>query len=306
MQTNRVPQTNPQTTGKQPAAAHRRLSQAAIGALERSAKHRNQAKTARREETRNVSLKPNLVDRFGSKRPSHNESNRGPTPDETSAKVSRLATAASISAFIATGCLIFAFVTHSQASTALASAKADLKTVVVAAKQIPSGTTVSADMLTTAEVPAACLGDDAVFEADEVVGKQSVVRISENRPVHSADLTRSDGSSSLAGKISKGKKAVSINVTTETDFSQSLLHQGDRVSLYSFEDGTKKKICEDVEELALDGYTSYADLSRDGVFASYSTVTVEVTKSTAEAIRELQSKKTTIWMILTATADVRH
>lgn len=253
-----------------------------------------------------MTLKPNLADRFGAKRPPRNEGNREPAPDEASAKVSRLATAASVSAFIATGCLIFAFVTHSQASAALASAKADLKTVVVAAKQIPSGTTLSKEMLTTADVPAACLGDDAVFEIDEAVGKQSVVRISESRPIYGADLTGSSESSSLASKISKGKKAVSINVTTETDFAQSLLHQGDRVSLYSFEGGAKKRICKDVEVLALDGCTSYADLSHDGVSASYSTVTVEVDEPTAEEIRELQSEKETIWMILTATADAKR
>lgn len=251
-------------------------------------------------------MKPNLADRLGTRRAPRNEGSREPAPDETSAKVSRLATAASISAFVATGCLIFAFVTHSQASTALASAKADLKTTVVAAKQIPSGTTISEEMLTTADIPAACLGDDAVCDLSEAVGKQSVIKISANRPVHASDLTQSDGSSSLASKISKGKKAVSIAVTAETDFAQSLLHQGDRVSLYSFEEGTKTRICRDVEVLALDGYTSYADLSRDGVAASYSTVTVEVPNSTAERIRELQSKGSTIWMILTATADVDH
>lgn len=251
-------------------------------------------------------LKQNLSSRFTANRKPRSESNREPSPDETASKVSRLATVASVSAFVATGCLIFAFVTHSQASAALASAKGDLKTVVVAAKQIPSGTTISEEMLTMAEVPSACLGDDAAYELDEVVGRQSVVRISENRPVHSAELTRSEGSSSLASKISKGKKAVSIDVTTETDFAQSLLHQGDRVSLYSFADGVKKKICKDVEVLALDGYTSYADLNRNGANVAYSTVTVEVGESTAEEIRELQSKKTTIWMILTASTDIKR
>lgn len=253
-----------------------------------------------------MAIKPNLADRLGAKRKTRGENTQDPRSDAVTTKVSRLATITSISAFIACGCLIFAFVTHAQASTALASAKAELETVVIAAKQIPSGATVNEDMLTTADVPAACLGDDAVFEPDEVIGKQAVVRIGKNTPIHSAELTQSEGSSSLASKISKGKKAVSVNATTESDFAQSLLHQGDRVSLYSFEDGNKKKICTDVEVLALDGFTSYADLVRDGKSASYSTVTVEVDNNTAEEIRALQSEKATIWMILTATADVKR
>lgn len=251
-------------------------------------------------------LKPNLADRLGGRKKQGSGEEKATQKEDMSAKVSRLATATSISAFIATGCLVFAFVTHSQAASALASAKADLKTVVVAAEQIPCGATISEEMLTTADVPGHCLGEDTATQVEDVVGKQAIVRIDENCPLRGAELNQTDTSSSLASKISKGKKAVSINVTTESDFAQSLLHQGDRVTLYSFENGVKSRICKDVEVLALDGYTNYADLSQDGVSASYSTVTVEVTRSTAEKIRELQSEKETIWMVLTATADLNR
>ncbi len=225
---------------------------------------------------------------------------------DINAKVARLATITSVSAFVATGCLIFAFVTHSQASTALADVESDMKTAVVAAKQIGQGSTITADMVTTMQIPGRYIASDTPSSVEEVVGKQAVVCMKENAQVRTACLNRNDDSSSLASRISKGMKAVSISVNTETDFAQSLLHQGDRVSLYCFEDGKKMRICKDAEVLALDGYTSYADLSDDGVTAEYSTVTVEVSKSKAEEIRGLQDSKSSIWMVLTASTDVKR
>ncbi|MGN0039380.1 MAG: SAF domain-containing protein, partial [Coriobacteriales bacterium] len=131
-------------------------------------------------------------------------SHSAPTPDETSAKVSRLAAITSVSAFLATGCLIFAAVTHSQASSALASVQADMTTAIVATQDIPSGTTVEASMLTSMEIPSRYLGEGTLRELDEAVGKQTVVRIDANTPLRGSELTGSDESSSLAGRIAKG------------------------------------------------------------------------------------------------------
>lgn len=225
--------------------------------------------------------------------------------DDVSAKVSRLATATSISAFVAAGCLVFAFITHSQASTALANAQADMRTVVVAAEKIPQGTTVSAEMLETTEIPSAYVDADTICEIDSATGKQAVIGTEKGGQLRQGALTDSEKSSSLSSKLSKGKKAVSINVSAESDFAQSLLRQGDFVNLYSFEGGTKRRICKNVKVIALDGYTSYSDMSQ-GSTVSYSTVTVEVNNATAEDIRAAQSAKSTIWMILNANIDSKE
>lgn len=229
------------------------------------------------------------------------------SPDETGAKVSRLATITSISAFVAVGCLAFAVVTHNQASSAMASVQADLTTAVVAAQSIPSGTTVEESMLTTAQIPSRYLGEGTLQDLSDAVGKQAVVRIDANTPVRGSELTGSDASSSLAGRIAKGMKAVSIDVSTETDFAQSLLHQGDRVSLYRFDsEGKKELVTSDVEVLALDGYVSYQDLVGASTAASYSTVSVQVTQQKAEEIRALQDQGTTLWMVLSSSADTKR
>lgn len=249
-----------------------------------------------------MSLKTNFVRRAGNSGDPQGPREVQGEHDDVSAKVSRLATVTSISAFVAAGCLIFAFVTHSQASTALANVQADMRTIVTAATEIPQGATLSENMLTTEEIPSAYVEKDAASNIDEVLGKQAVVSLPEGGQVRQGALTGSDKSSSLASKLSKGKKAVSINVSTETDFAQSLLRQGDRVNLYSFDGDVKTRICKGVEVLALDGFISASDMGQSNT-TTYSTVTVEVDNKTAERIRATQSAKKTIWLILNASVD---
>lgn len=235
-----------------------------------------------------------------------------PLPPDTDMRVKRLATIASVSAFVATASLIFAVVTNGQSSAAVAAAQENMTTTVVAAKDIPCGSTIKESMLTTAQVPSQYVSQNAVTRLEDVVGHQATVRIDANSQVRTSELSGKDASSSLATKLSKGKKAVSIDVSTASDFARSLLHQGDEVSLLCFqkqEDGTKKKLrlAKDVPVLALDGYISYSDLSgsQEGS-VSYSNVTVEVDGKTAEKIRQNQDEGNTIWLILTAASDTRN
>lgn len=235
-----------------------------------------------------------------------------PLPPDTDARVKRLATITSVSAFVATASLIFAVVTNGQSNAAVAAVQENMTTTVVAAKDIPCGTTIKESMLTTAQVPAQYVSQNAITELQDAIGKQATVRIDANCQVRGSELSGKETSSSLATKLSKGKKAVSIDVSTASDFARSLLHQGDKVSLFCFqaqEDGSKKKLrlAKDVPVLALDGYISYADLSgsQEGS-VSYSNITVEVDGKTAEEIRQNQDEGNTIWLILTAASDTRN
>ena len=247
------------------------------------------------------------IPRFERKRPAR-EHDRGrtsaPAPDEASAKVSRLAAITSVSAFLAAGCLIFAGITHTQASNAVASVQADMIPALVATQSIPSGATIDDSMVSQVQIPSRYLGEGTLSEPKDAIGKQAVVRIDANTPLRGSELTGSDASSSLAGRLAKGMKAVSIDVSTETDFAQSLLHQGDRVSLYCFdEQGHAKRIAADVEVLALDGFISYRELVGTAAAASSSNVSVQVTPRKAEEIRGLQARGTSIWLVLSSSAD---
>lgn len=246
----------------------------------------------------------------GNAQHSHNETDQ-PLPADVNMRVKRLATVTSASAFIAAASLIFAAVTNGQANAAVASVQENMTSIVVAAKDIPCGSTIKESMLTTVQIPSQYLAQNAVSSLEDAVGRQTTVRIDANSQVRTSELTGKDAGSSLATKLGKGKKAVSIDVSTASDFARSLLHQGDKVSLFCFqkqEDGTKKKVrlAKDVAVLALDGYISYADLSgsQEGS-VSYSNVTVEVDPKTAEKIRQNQDEGNTVWLILTAASDAQ-
>lgn len=234
----------------------------------------------------------------------------GAVSDDTTKKVSQLATATSISAFVAAACLVFSFVTHAQATAAIAEVQSDLVETVVAVKDIPKGAVIKKDMVEVAHIPSKFVSGDAVASPDKAIGKQASTRISGNSQIQTGALSGEENNSSLSGRIKKGNKAVSIDVTTESDFACSLLHQGDRVSLYCFtgSQGGEKTKCElarDVEVVALDGALSYDSLKEGKGGVSYSNVTVEVDPATAVKIRETQDNGKTIWFVLSSETDTK-
>lgn len=236
--------------------------------------------------------------------------------ERTRKKVSRLSAATAVACAVAVASLGFAGVTTSAAQRELSEATADMTTVVVTTQGVAAGSVVTADMLTTVAVPGSYVSIGAVSDPTEIIGHRALVSIETNSQIRADELSGDCNERTLAGRLENGQKAVSINVTAETDFARSLLHQGDRVSLYYWEvptdangrekagaDKIKHRIAKDVEVVALDGYVSYADLSADGITSSYSTVTVAVSDKLAQKIRELQDDEETIWMVLTSSAD---
>lgn len=237
--------------------------------------------------------------------------------ERTRVKVSRLSAATAVACAVAVASLGFAGVSNASSQQRLNEATADMTTVVVTSVGVPAGGVITADMLSTVLVPGAYVSAGAVSDPEGVVGHTALVSIEANSQVRGDELSGDCNGRTLAGRLESGQKAVSINVTAETDFARSLLHQGDRVSLYYWEVPTdskgnpdasaekvKHRIAADVEVVALDGYVSYADLSSDGITSSYSTVTVAVSSGMAQKIRRLQDDGVTIWMVLTASADV--
>lgn len=240
------------------------------------------------------------------------ENQEGRSSTETESRIAKLATITSASVFVAIASLVFAVVANAQSNATVASVQDSLVTTVVAVKEIPQGSIVKEEMVETAQVPSQFVAEGALSDLGDAVGKQTTVRIDANSQIRPGELSGNEKSSSLSGKLRKGKKAVSIDVSTASDFARSLLHQGDRISLYCFQkqaDGSKKKIqlAKDVAVLALDGYTSYADLvDGSNSVASYSNVTVEVDKDAAEEIRQAQDDGVTVWLVLTAASDSKN
>lgn len=268
--------------------------------------------------------------------------NPGPADpmDEARAKVGKLSAVTAAAAFVAVGSLVAGAASISSAQGKVDEVYKDMTTVATAAADIQSGTVVTEKMISAMSIPSGYLPADSMSpeEARELVGTTAVVKIPSGDTLTRSTFTGNMNNSSLANKLSKGKVATTIAVTQQSDFAQSLLHHGDYVDLYYYipwnksstaakwgykraafdrddkADGivdgkVKAKLASKVPVAALGSYLSANDMvtvnSSTGATtrASYSTVTVETDKATAEKIREVQDNKWTIWLTLSSTLD---
>ena len=242
--------------------------------------------------------------------------------EDAKKKVSRLSAVTAICGAVAAASLVFAGVTWLTTNQKLEAQNATLTPVACIAKAVPAGSVLTADMLTMKDIPSAYVAEDALGhdEAQGLIGQRVLVNLGAGEQISLADVTGINGDSAYANRLEHAEKGVSISVDAESGLAQSLLHQGDKVDLYYFSpdrDGngkqrydsegkpsvTKHTLATGVTVGALNGYTSYSDISADGKTASYSTVSVNVDKKTAEEIRQLQASDTKIYMVLQASID---
>lgn len=242
-------------------------------------------------------------------------------------KVSRLGIATAACAVVAAGAVGFAAIDHMNSTNKLNQITSNMTEVVVAVEKVGAGTTLTSDMLTTISVPNTYVSAGAVASPDVLVGHKAIVDIEANTQVRASEVAGSGEGSHLAALIEDGEKAVTIDTSSSSAYAQRLLHQGDRCTLYAFADPTttvtisasgkdtvsatgnthKQKIvlARDAKILALDGFTSYADMKAANV-DTYSAVTFQVSAKEAERIRELQDTGVVIWPIITAASDVEQ
>lgn len=241
-------------------------------------------------------------------------------------KVSRLGIATAACAVVAAGAVGFAAIDHTTSANQLSTITGNMAEVAVAVDTINAGTTITGDMLTMVAVPATYISSGATNNPAAVVGHKAIVDIEANSQIRASEVGGADEGASLAAKVEEGEKAVTIDTSAASAYAQKLLRQGDHCTLYAFTDakvtsalhiksdsatltvkGGKQKVvlAKDAEILALDGFTSYADMKAAGV-EGYSAVTFQVSKSQAEKIRMLQDMGVTVWPVITAASDVDH
>lgn len=244
------------------------------------------------------------------------------TAEDAKKKVSRLSTMTGICAAVAAASLVFAGVTWVTTNQKMEEQKATLTPVACITKTVPAGSVLTADMLTMKDIPANYVSEDALGhdEAQALIGQRTLVTLGAGEQISSADVTGINGDAAYGNRLEESDKGVSIVVDAESGLAQSLLRQGDKVDLYYYtpvrdgngkqrydEEGkpavTKHVLATEVTVGALNGYTSYNDISADGITSSYSTVSVNVDKKTAEKIREVQGSDTKIYMVLNANVD---
>jgi Flp pilus assembly protein CpaB len=108
--------------------------------------------------------------------------------------------------------------------------------IVVAAVDIPQGTTIADSMLTTKDIPLAEAPADSLALKESVIGKTARQSIGAGAYVPSSAVTGSSGPGTIdvAGELKPGERAMAIRVDDLTGLG-TLIQPGDRVDiLFSF------------------------------------------------------------------------
>ncbi len=112
----------------------------------------------------------------------------------------------------------------------VAAPGATTDTTVVAAQNIPAGTTVTAEMLKTVQVPQDLLVKGAYAETTPVVGEVTRVAIAPGEQLTPAKIGPLAEGKGLAGVVPKGKRGIAVEVRESTAVG-GLLIPGDRVDV---------------------------------------------------------------------------
>lgn len=187
---------------------------------------------------------------------------------------------------------------------------ADQVEVVKAARNIPAGTPLTKDRITTEKVPRKFLPPNPLLESELNIylGTPVAVNVEEGAMILTSDFSVAEVSRTLSSKIPPEERAMSLSVDAISGVS-GLLRPGDRVDvLGTFPIGTKEELVEDAQGNKAVGYVTMTLLQNVTLLAvgqeisdvpsgdqqqrrgSYSTVTMSVTIDEAELLTIAQTR----------------
>jgi pilus assembly protein CpaB len=187
---------------------------------------------------------------------------------------------------------------------------ADQVEVVKAARNIPAGTPLTKDRITTEKVPRKFLPPNPLLESELNIylGTPVAVNVEEGAMILTSDFSVAEVSRTLSSKIPPEERAMSLAVDSISGVS-GLLRPGDRVDILgTFPIGTKEELVEDAQGNKAVGYVTMTLLQNVTLLAvgqeisdvpsgdkgkrrgSYSTVTMSVTIDEAELLTIAQTR----------------
>lgn len=117
-----------------------------------------------------------------------------------------------------------------------------LRAVVVAAREIPARTVLTADLLTTREVPQAYLPDAPLEQMAAAVGQLTLVPLAPRDVLRRAQLSVPERAGQLAAVVPPGRRAVAIPLDPQRGVG-GWLQPGDVVDLYAnFDFGAQEAV----------------------------------------------------------------
>jgi len=165
----------------------------------------------------------------------------------------------------------------------------ELFPVVVAATDIPAGTTVEQVNLKTVGVPAEAKPEGSYSDANELVGQVAKQSVYSGEVILAERFAKSAGTSALAAIIPEGKRAITVAVNNVVGVSGFIL-PGSRVDIISAEGGEPRTILQNIKVLAVGQLLNQE--KNDPV--SVSAVTLEVDPRQAEIIVKARGLRLTL------------
>ncbi|MGH9902186.1 MAG: Flp pilus assembly protein CpaB [Pyrinomonadaceae bacterium] len=116
---------------------------------------------------------------------------------------------------VLTGAVVFGLTAAVLVSRYLSNAQAyakNLNNVVVAKVDVPAGTKIEAEQLTTAQFPRGATPDGTFESADKLVGRVAVVNIAAREPITDFKLAPEGSAGGLSAVIPEGYRAMTVKV----------------------------------------------------------------------------------------------
>jgi pilus assembly protein CpaB len=163
--------------------------------------------------------------------------------------------------------------------------------VLVAARYIPAGSVLTAEMVVKQSIPESYVSPSAVQNINEVSNLLTLVPISAGEQVLSNKFGSSDNS--LAFNLNNGLRAYTLEVN-ETSGVGNLLHPGNHVDVIAKITTNKRQITsfvfQDIEILATGQKLEQSEQKNSDVSEAYDTVTLALTPDQAETLMYLDGQ----------------
>jgi len=211
----------------------------------------------------------------------------------------RLTVIAGAASAVAVASLALGIAQYGRAAALSRAYEGDLRTVVVAASDVPAGTTLTGEMLATEDVPAAYVPTDATDDPSGLVGRKAAADLTSGIPVGTSQVAGYGTTGVLGTSVDEGKVAYMLSLDQAAGLSP-LLHVGERVSvLCCYTGAAPEKVAEAVRVVALGSTTGGTETEADG----YATVTLELSEDQASKLVEYTSNSGTVQLEAVASAD---
>lgn len=211
--------------------------------------------------------------------------------------------------FALAGAVIFGLIAAFSVSNYLSGAKSGASRIVVARAEIPLGEKITADHLTSVQMPKEAIPEGAFTSPEMVLGRVSATRIVAREPLTASRLAPEGVMAGLSGLIPEGYRAVTVKVDDEAGIA-GFLYPGTVVDVLAVIDPPgnndqpiSKIVLQNIKVLASGQDLDQRENGREA--ESVKTVTLLVTPDQAEKLT-LSSTEGRLRLALRNTVDQQN